>query len=66
MGIASAFIDRVCTDAKMKGYVAVEGYAKTNSERDNYDFNGPIRLYEKAGFSGIASQDGQIIMRKVL
>lgn len=66
MGIVSAFIDRVCTDAKMKGYVAVEGYAKTNSERDNYDYNGPMRLYEKAGFSRIASQDGQIIMRKDL
>lgn len=30
IGIASAFIDRVCADAKDKGYMAVEGYAKIN------------------------------------
>jgi len=64
MRIASAFIDRVCADAKIKGYVAVEGYAKINGER--YDYNGPMRLYEKAGFSRCESQNGQIIMRKIL
>lgn len=66
MGIASAFIDRVCDDAKEKGYDAVEGYAKIYEERNNYDYQGPVRLYEKAGFSEVARQDGQIIMRKVL
>lgn len=66
MGIASAFIERICTDAKDKGYMAVEGYAKVNSCRDDYDFCGPIRLYNKAGFSEISRQDGQIIMRKIL
>jgi len=66
MGIASAFINRVCTDAKIKGYVAVEGYAKISSARDDYDYNGPIRLYEKEGFSEIERHDGQIIMLKIL
>lgn len=28
MGLATAFIDRVCADAKAAGYLAVEGYAK--------------------------------------
>ena len=66
MGLASAFIDRVCDDAKANGYIAVEGYAKMSVVRDEYDFTGPIRLYEKAGFTKIMEQNGQVIMRKVL
>ena len=66
MGLASAFIDRVCDDAKANGYIAVEGYAKMSVVRDEYDFTGPIRLYEKAGFTRIMEQNGQVIMRKVL
>ena len=66
MGLASAFIERVCDDAKINGYFAVEGYAKMSVVRDEYDFTGPIRLYEKAGFTKIMEQNGQVIMRKVL
>ena len=66
MGIASAFIDRVCNDAKSKGYVAVEGYAKISDKRDDFDYQGPVRLYQKAGFVEVARENGQIVMRKVL
>jgi len=65
-GIASAFIERVCSDAKEKGYVAVEGYAKLSEQRDDFDFQGPIQLYEKSGFVEVARQDGQVIMRKII
>lgn len=65
-GIASAFIDRVCADAKANGYIAVEGYAKIYEERNDYDYQGPVRLYQKAGFEEVMRQDGQIIMRKLL
>lgn len=65
-GIASAFIDRVCADAKMNGYVAVEGYAKIRDNREDYDYQGPVRLYDKAGFTEVMRQDGQIVMRKIL
>lgn len=65
-GIASALIERVCEDAKANGYVAVEGYAKTLEVRDEYDFTGPIHLYEKAAFSQIIEQNGISIMRKLL
>ena len=65
-GIASALIEKVCEDAKAGGYAAVEGYAKITNVRDEFDFTGPIHLYEKAGFSQIAEQNGQVIMRKVL
>lgn len=66
MGIASAFIDRVCNDAKEKGYVAVEGYAKLSEKRDDFDFQGPVKLYKKLGFAEIASENGQVVMRKML
>ena len=65
-GIASAFIDRVCCDAKTAGYAAVEGYAKLSDERDQYDYQGPLRLYQKAGFTEVAREKGQAVMRKVL
>lgn len=65
-GLATAFIERVCADAKENGYVAVEGYAKLSETRDEYDFTGPIHLYEKAGFVRIMECNGQVVMRKVL
>jgi GNAT superfamily N-acetyltransferase len=66
MDIASAFIDRVCADAKSKGYAAVEGYAKLSDRRDDFDFRGPYRLYQKAGFTEAARGNEQVVMRKVL
>ena len=66
MGIASAFIDRVCSDAKSEGYAAVEGYAKLSDQRNDFDYQGPVRLYQKAGFTEAARENGQVIMRKVL
>ena len=65
-GIASAFIDRVCNDAKSKGYAAVEGYAKVSDKRDDFDYQGPVRLYQKAGFVEFARENGQAILRKLL
>ena len=66
MGIASALIDRVCSDAKAKGYAAVEGYAKITDKRDDFDYQGPVRLYQKAGFTEVARDNGQIVVRKTL
>ena len=66
MGIASAFIDRVCTDAKSMGYAAVEGYAGLSDQRNDFDFRGPYRLYQKAGFTEAAREKEQVVMRKVL
>ena len=65
-GIASAFIDKVCDDAKSKGYVAVEGYANLSDIRNDYDYPGPVRLYQRNGFVEVARKNGQVIMRKVL
>ena len=65
-GIASAFIERVCSDAKNIGYAAVEGYAVISDIRNDFDYQGPVRLYQKAGFTEAARLNGQIIMRKML
>ena len=66
MGVASALIDRVCKDAKAKGYAAVEGYAQLSDKRDDFDYHGPIHLYQKAGFVEAARDNGQVVMRKLL
>ena len=66
MGIASAFIDRVCADARSKGYAAVEGYASLSGQWNDFDYQGPYRLYQKAGFAEVAREKGQAVMRKVL
>jgi len=58
MGIASAFINRICADAKSKGYAAVEGYPRLSDQRNDYDFEGPYRLYQKAGFMEVARENG--------
>ena len=66
MGIASAFIDRICADARSDGYVTVEGYPVISGQRNDFDFQGPYGLYKKAGFKEIAREKGQAVMRKVL
>ena len=66
MGIASAFIDRVCADAESKGYAAVEGYPKLSDQRNDFDYQGPLSLYQKAGFMEAAREKGQAVMRKLL
>ena len=47
MGIASAFIDRVCTDAKSMGYAAVEGYAKLSDQRNDLIIKGLYTFIKK-------------------
>ena len=65
-GIASAFIERVCNDARQNGYTAVEGYAIVSDKRNDFDYQGPYHLYQKAGFVEAAKQNGQVVMRKIL
>ena len=66
MGIASAFIDRICGDVKANGYAAVEGYPKLSDQRNDFDYQGPLALYQKAGFAEAARENGQAVMRKRL
>lgn len=65
-GVATALLNRVAADAKAQGYAAVEGFPQIHSERFEWDYTGPVGLYEKAGFAKVTRQDGSIIMRKEL
>lgn len=65
-GVASALLERVCEDAKADGYTAVEGYPRLQDKYDPFDYTGPARLYEKAGFSKIAQHENVVVMRKEL
>lgn len=46
--------------------MAVEGYAKLSDKRNDFDYQGPVRLYQKAGFVEVARDSGQVVMRKLL
>jgi GNAT superfamily N-acetyltransferase len=65
-GVATALLNRVVTDAKAEGYVAVEAFPQVHNERFEWDYTGPVRLYERVGFTAITKQDGSVIMRKEL
>lgn len=65
-GVATALLNRAVADAKAEGYVAVEGFPQIHTERFEWDYTGPVSLFEKAGFTAITKQDGSIIMRKEL
>ncbi len=62
-GVATALLQRAVADAKAEGYLAVEGFPVVRSERYEWDYAGPVRLYEKAGFVKVAETNGRLIMR---
>ncbi len=65
-GVATALLNRVVIDAKAEGYAAVEGFPIVHGERNKWDFQGPVRLYEKAGFVKVAEQGKNTVMRREL
>ena len=66
MGIASAFIEQVCSDARSNGYAAVEGYSIVSDKRNDYDYHGSMKLFSKAGFVEAMIENDQVIMRRML
>jgi GNAT superfamily N-acetyltransferase len=65
-GVATALLQRVVSDATADGCLAVEGYPVKHDERYEWDYTGPVRLYEKAGFEEVARYENKIVMRKAL
>jgi len=65
-GVSTALLERVIADARAEGFDAVEGYAHIRKGRDDFDFKGPTRLYEKLGFVPVVEHDGVVVMRKNL
>ena len=60
-GLATALLERVIADARAGGYRAVVAFPVERAERFTWDFTGPVRLYEKAGFT-VASRDGESLV----
>lgn len=67
-GVATALLDRVIADAMAQGCLAVVSFPIERDERYEWDWSGPVRLYEKAGFVKVAEgeKDGLMTMRKEL
>ena len=63
-GIATALLQQVILDAKAEGYIAVVSFPIIRNERFEWDYQGPVRLYEKAGFIKVSEKDGRAVMRK--
>ena len=64
-GIAHQLLDRIVQDAIEEGYSYVEGYPFADRKFE-YQYHGPIPLYEKHGFQMIAQKEWFCIMQKKL
>ncbi len=64
-GISHYIIEQICKNAKEEGYKYVESYPFVDVDFP-YQYRGPLRLYEKHGFSMIQKGDDIYIMRKQL
>ena len=64
-GIATMLLDRVCADALAEGYEYAEAYP-SDQVQSSLAFTGPVRLYEKAGFTEFSRIGSTIVMRKKL
>jgi len=61
-----ALLNHASEDAEAEGFDAIEGYPQLHGHKETFDFSGPVRLYEKAGFVKVAEQEKVAIMRKSL
>jgi len=65
-GVATALLSRVIADAKDDGYLAVVSFPIERGERYEWDSQGPVRLYERAGFVKAGKHGDYVIMRRAL
>lgn len=65
-GIAEAMLRRVIADAREEGYDLVEGYPNRGESDMYYDYVGPLKLYEKLGFTVTGETRRGYVMQKKL
>lgn len=65
-GVATALLERALSDAAAEGCAAVVAFPQVHEAREKWDYTGPIRLYEKAGFVRADGPDGRLVMRREL
>lgn len=64
-GIAELLLKSVCEDAAQEGF-DVKAYPNREFMNTEYDYMGPIKLYEKLGFSVYYEVGPKLVMRKQL
>lgn len=64
-GVAQRLLNRVCEDALRDGYSSVEVYPFAD-EAFEFQYHGPVRLYEKSGFAQASDLNYVKVMRKRL
>ena len=65
-GIATQLVSRVCEDAAEEGFDFVEAYVNKAYIDETQDFRGPMKMYEKCGFTVYAENESKAVMRKAL
>ncbi len=65
MGVASALLKRVISDAKVAGFDYVEAYPRLDTKSYS-NFQGYISMYEKVGFEKMYNTSDKTVMRKPL
>lgn len=64
-GLSHMIVERFCEDAADEGYLFAEAFPFTDRAFE-YQYRGPIKLYEAHGFKMYAEKDWYIVMRKDL
>lgn len=65
-GIAKALLQQVCADAEADGFELIEVYPQAADSYSPLDFNGPVTMYQNAGFEEVKRHGKTIVMRKRL
>jgi len=65
-GIAELLLKSVCEDATQEGFDFVEAYPNREFMNTEYDYMGPVKIYEKLGFSTYYEIGPKLVMRKIL
>ncbi|MDR1533107.1 MAG: hypothetical protein LBS62_13180, partial [Clostridiales bacterium] len=60
----SLLLERAAADAETDGYAAIEGYPRKRDKREEFDYYGPVRIFENAGFVNISEKYDVAIMRR--
>jgi GNAT superfamily N-acetyltransferase len=66
-GVASALLDFCITDAKARGFEAIEAYPQLGiGESECRKYHGFVSMYEQRGFETVKTLEDWIVMRKAL
>lgn len=65
-GVATALLQRVCEDAVMEGFDAIEAYPNKSFSDEAADFMGPLNIYRRSEFDVFYETSDKYVMRKEL